>query len=103
MNLLDWVQPELQRPVLAHELTHALQDQTIDLREVVARRRQRTTGLCPTSRSRSCEEAQAARQNVTEGQAMLAMLDYTLAPAGLNVLKAPDVVNAMRASMTTGT
>src|SRR5262249_53241244 len=24
VNLLDWVQPELQRPVLAHELTHAL-------------------------------------------------------------------------------
>src|SRR5271165_7153777 len=32
VNLLDWVRPELQRPVLAHELTHALQDQTIDLR-----------------------------------------------------------------------
>ena len=32
VNLLDWVQPELQKPVLAHELTHALQDQAIDLR-----------------------------------------------------------------------
>src|SRR5437762_4164518 len=31
VNLLDWVQPDLQRPVLAHELTHALQDQSFGL------------------------------------------------------------------------
>ena len=30
------------------------------------------------------------------------MLDYTLAPAGVNVVAAPDVVNAMRATMTDG-
>jgi len=27
VNLLDWIEPEEQKPVLAHELTHALQDQ----------------------------------------------------------------------------
>jgi hypothetical protein len=31
VNLLDWVAPDLQRPVLAHELTHALQDQSFAL------------------------------------------------------------------------
>src|SRR5438067_470281 len=31
VNLLDWVLPDLQRPVLAHELTHALQDQSFNL------------------------------------------------------------------------
>src|SRR2546423_7432419 len=31
VNLLDWVLPDLQRPVLAHELTHALQDQSFGL------------------------------------------------------------------------
>src|SRR5205085_12242111 len=31
MNLLDWIDPEMQRPVMAHELTHALQDQSFDL------------------------------------------------------------------------
>src|SRR5205814_10132965 len=31
VNLLDWVVPDLQRPVLAHELTHALQDQSFGL------------------------------------------------------------------------
>ncbi len=31
VNLLDWIAPEEQKPVLAHELTHALQDQKVDL------------------------------------------------------------------------
>ena len=31
VNLLDWVKPEEQKPVIAHELTHALQDQHTDL------------------------------------------------------------------------
>jgi hypothetical protein len=31
VNLLDWVSIDEQKPVLAHELTHALQDQHIDL------------------------------------------------------------------------
>ncbi len=101
VNLLDWVQPELQRPVLAHELTHALQDQTIGLTDWL-RAGGKDSGPLPDQQEQVVEEAQAARQNVSEGQAMLAMLDYTLAPAGLNVLKAPDVVDAMRASMTNG-
>ena len=31
VNLLDWVQPDTQKPILAHELTHALQDQKIGM------------------------------------------------------------------------
>src|SRR3984885_6426807 len=31
VNLLDWVDAEQQKPVLAHELTHALQDQSFGL------------------------------------------------------------------------
>ena len=31
VNLLDWIAPEQQKSVLAHELTHALQDQRVDL------------------------------------------------------------------------
>ncbi len=33
VNLLDWVDAEQQKPVLAHELTHALQDQSFDLQK----------------------------------------------------------------------
>ena len=98
VNLLDWVQPELQRPVLAHELTHALQDQSFNL-EKWSLAGAPNDNPQPDQQEQVFEEAQAARQNVTEGQAMMTMLDYTLAPAGLSVLKAPDVVNAMRADM----
>jgi len=101
VNLLDWVQPELQKPVLAHELTHALQDQAVDLQKW-SRAGAKDDKPLPDQQEQVVEEAQAARQNVTEGQAMVAMLDYTLAPAGLNVLKAPDIVDAMRAAMTHG-
>jgi hypothetical protein len=34
VNLLDWVPMEEQEPVMAHELTHALQDQAIGLEQV---------------------------------------------------------------------
>lgn len=99
VNLLDWVQPELQRPVLAHELTHALQDQSFNLQKWSLAGAPNDNPQ-PDQQEQVVEEAQAARQNVTEGQAMMTMLDYTLAPAGLSVLKAPDIVNAMRADMT---
>src|SRR6516165_6389402 len=101
VNLLDWVQPELQRPVLAHELTHALQDQSVDL-QVWSRAGDPDSKPLPDQQEQVVEEAQAARQNVTEGQAMLAMLDYILAPTNQTVLTAPDAVDAMRAGMTSG-
>src|SRR5207302_11392384 len=31
ISLLNWVSPDQQGPILAHELTHALQDQNYDL------------------------------------------------------------------------
>jgi len=101
VNLLDWVQPELQKTVLAHELTHALQDQAVDLEKWGMAGAKDDLPL-PDQQEQVVEEAQAARQNVTEGQAMVAMLDYTLAPAGVNILTAPDAVNAMRAAMADG-
>jgi hypothetical protein len=101
VNLLDWVQPELQKTVLAHELTHALQDQAVGLEKWGMAGAKDDLPL-PDQQEQLVEEAQAARQNVVEGQAMVAMLDYTLAPAGVNILTAPDAVNAMRAAMTDG-
>jgi hypothetical protein len=99
VNLLDWIAPDLQRPVLAHELTHALQDQAVGLTQWL-HAGEKGDGPLPDAQELVVEEAQAARENVSEGQAMLAMLDYTLAPVGLTVAKAPEVVDAMRATMT---
>ncbi len=92
MYLLNWVQPDLQQPVLAHELTHALQDQNFDL--------ERWADVVPDERGKKKEgkgdpykiepdEERAARQSVSEGQAMLVMLDFILAPSGRSVADAP--------------
>ena len=40
VNLLDWVQPDAQKPILAHELTHALAGPEGRRREVGARGRE---------------------------------------------------------------
>ena len=98
VNLLDWVQPDIQKPVLAHELTHALQDQKINL-EKWELAGGKDDGPEPDQQEQVVEEAQAARQCVTEGQAMVVLLDYTLAPTGKNILTAPEIVDVMRGSM----
>ncbi len=98
VNLLDWVQPDVQRPVLAHELTHALQDQKIGLEKWELAGAKDDAPL-PDQQEQVVEEAQAARQCVAEGQAMVVLLDYTLAPTGKNILTAPEIVDVMRASM----
>jgi hypothetical protein len=98
VNLLDWVQPDIQKPVLAHELTHALQDQKINL-EKWELAGAKDSGPEPDQQEQVVEEAQAARQCVTEGQAMVVLLDYTLAPTGKDILTAPEIVDIMRASM----
>ncbi len=98
VNLLDWVQPDIQKPVLAHELTHALQDQMVGL-EKWELAGGKDDAPEPDQQEQVVEEAQAARQCVTEGQAMVVLLDYTLAPSGKNILTAPEIVDAMRASM----
>ena len=98
VNLLDWVPPDTQKPVLAHELTHALQDQKIGL-EKWERAGAKDDNPLPDPQEYVVEEAQAARQCVAEGQAMVVLFDYTLAPVGKDVISAPEIVEAMRAGM----
>jgi hypothetical protein len=104
VNLLDWVDVEQQRPVMAHELTHALQDQSFDLEKWM---RAGETDLAakkqPTPADIANDEATAARQAVVEGQATVALLDYLLTPTGQTVLTAPQLVEAMKAGMMAGT
>jgi len=98
VNLLDWVPPDTQKPVLAHELTHALQDQKVDLEKWELAGAKDDKPL-PDPQEVVVEEAQAARQAVTEGQAMVVLLDYSLAPLGKDVAGSPEIVDAMRAGM----
>src|SRR5271165_634368 len=98
VNLLDWVPPDTQKPVLAHELTHALQDQKVGLEKWELAGAKDDKPL-PDQQEYVVEEKQAARQCVTEGQAMVVLFDYSLAPVGKDVVTAPDIVDAMRAGM----
>jgi hypothetical protein len=70
MFIADWITPEMQRLVLAHELTHALQDQNFDLVKFL-------------HAERSNDDATNARQAVMEGHATAAMLQRMLGPVNL--------------------
>lgn len=103
VNLLDWVVPDLQRPVLAHELTHALQDQSFGLDKWLRKGdedldRKRT--LTPDDFTK--DEDSEARQAVVEGQAMVVLLDYMLAPMHRTVADSPEIVDSLSADMANG-
>src|SRR5450631_1653086 len=102
VNLLDWVSPDEQKPVIAHELTHALQDQHTDL--------DKWEPEAPDAMSRNVtednqrlaiDERDTARDAVLEGQAMAVYLDYTLKPAGKSLLTSPDVMRTPKEDLDT--
>jgi hypothetical protein len=89
--LLDWVEPEAQKPVLAHELTHALQDQNFDL--------QKWTKAARGKDDIEGDERIAARQAVTEGQGMVVLVDYMLRSTGQTIRTSPMLADAISRSM----
>jgi hypothetical protein len=100
MNLLDWIEPELQRPVMAHELTHALQDQSYDLEKMSKHDEEiERKGLKNLNEMIRNDEESACRSAVVEGQAMIVLLDYILAPAKKSVVNAPEFVDMMEGQM----
>ncbi|HVJ09239.1 MAG TPA: hypothetical protein VM554_12730 [Acidisarcina sp.] len=89
VNLLDWIEPEEQKSVLAHELTHALQDQRVNLEKWQSKTQ---TGLSHTvaedNQHLAVDETDTARDAVLEGQAMAVFLDWQLKPTGKTLLTA---------------
>jgi hypothetical protein len=105
VNLLDWVPMEEQEPVMAHELTHALQDQTINLDKWM-KKGDKDLGEIrkdPTPADIENDEMNDAREAVVEGQAEAMMLEYELSPAGRSLVDSPDLVDTMEAQMASGT
>ncbi len=100
VNLLDWIPPDEQKPVLAHELTHALQDQHIHLEKW-----DRDTDLSIAKNVRqdnehiATDEEDTVRDAVVEGQAMAVFVNYILAPSGKNLLTAPQLADKMNQAM----
>jgi hypothetical protein len=67
--IADWTSPADERPVMSHELTHALQDQHFHIDKW-------------TDAAKPNDDGELARDAVIEGSAMAAMLDYELGGKG---------------------
>src|ERR1700686_5462825 len=101
VNLLNWLDAEQQKPVLAHELTHALQDQSFGI-EKFMKSPEGTEKANPSPADIASDEQSSARQAVVEGQAMVVLLDYSLAPTGKTLLDSPQIVEALKQGMLVG-
>jgi hypothetical protein len=98
MNLLDSVDIDMQKPVMAHELTHALQDQSYNLDKMSKHEEEiEKKGLDDLDGLIRNDEASTCRTSVLEGQAMIVFLDYMLAPMGRSVQDSPKLVDVMQA------
>ena len=102
--LLNWLDVDSQKPVLAHELTHALQDQSFGIEKWMkeAEPTDNKKGD-PSPADIKDDEESEARQAVIEGQAMVVLLDYSLAPTGKTLLDSPQIVEALKQGMLVGT
>jgi hypothetical protein len=98
VNMLDWVAPDEQKPVLAHELTHALQDQFLAARHVDFDKwgdqsmESTPTNAAEDNHHLAVDESDTAREAAVEGQAMVAYFDWALAPQHTSVRTSPDLV-----------
>ncbi len=92
VNLLNWIDPEQQKPVLAHELTHALQDQHVDLEKWGDQSIDGTPrDVAEDNRHLRQDEADTAREAALEGQAMVTYMDWSLAPMAQSLRTSPDI------------
>lgn len=89
--LLDWLDAAAQRPVLAHELTHALQDQNFDLEKWL-----NAPDKAKKNSDDDTDDESTARVAVTEGQAMMTLIDYMLDQSGRTIVLSPAIVAQFR-------
>jgi len=75
--IADWIPLEDQRMVMAHELTHALEDQHFQIDVWL-------------KAARPNDDAELAREAFLEGSAMAAMVDYLLRGTGKSVNDMPE-------------
>jgi hypothetical protein len=101
VNLLDWVGPDDEQPVLAHELTHALQDQHSDLEKWDDQTPDDvSTDSAGDNDHLAKDEMDTARDAVAEGQATAVMWDCVLKPMGKSLVKDPEVLDLVKNQMS---
>jgi hypothetical protein len=87
--------------VLAHELTHALQDQHVDLDKWGDQTPDDvSTNAAGDLDHLSKDELDTAREAVVEGQATAVMMDYILKPMGKSLVKDPEVMDFVKDRMS---
>ena len=80
--IADWIPLADQKMVMAHELTHALEDQHFQIETWV-------------KAAKPNDDGELAREAVLEGSAMAAMIDYLLGESGRSLKDLPDIDPAM--------
>src|ERR1700732_832019 len=80
--IADWIPLADQEMVMAHELTHALEDQHFQIETWV-------------KAAKPNDDGELAREAVLEGSAMAAMIDYLLGESGRSLKDLPDIDPAM--------
>jgi hypothetical protein len=81
--IADWIPIDEQKEVMAHELTHALEDQSFHIDPWI-------------KAARPNDDAELARDAVSEGSALAAMMDYGLRGEKKGVRDLPDVTAVLR-------
>lgn len=95
ISLLNWVPADRQEPILAHELTHALQDQNYDLAKWMKAASKPEGTANKKEDEGENDDGAIARKAVVEGQAMVVYVDYVLAPLGRNLTDTPGLIYQM--------
>lgn len=83
--IASWMDPASQAPIMAHELTHALQDQHYNLKPVL-------TPIADNS------DATSARQAVVEGDAVVSMYAYLSGSSSISTQGIGEKFRAVQAS-----
>ncbi len=86
LYIAEWLPLAAQPVTMAHEITHALQDQHFHIGQY-------------THHVRGRGDAQMAAMAVIEGDATAAMLDYALQPMGRRARDMPDVVTMVASQL----
>jgi hypothetical protein len=84
--IADWISPVEQKPVMAHELTHALDDEYFHLEKW-------------QKAVQANDDASMARDAVVEGSAVASMLDYSLLDLHTSVRQLPDIAPFIESSV----
>jgi len=85
LYLMTEMPPMMQRMIMAHELTHALQDQHFDLKKLPIE-------------EKCNDDLLLATQSLVEGDALISMIDYMLEPQGLDSSVLPSLSGFLKSA-----